>query len=217
MSIKNSLNNASGSLNIDPGTSGDSAIQLNINTTNKFKIGVDDTDDSLRISQGAALGTNDVIVFTESGEITRPLQPAFLANVTTFYNNVTGDGTVYTGIFSTEIFDNSNDFDGTSTFTAPISGKYKFNAGFLISYLHSSHTSGYIEIVTSNRTYRSLRVSYTAFRIVSNGQANLGSLSVLCDMDASDTAIVRVCISNYTKTVNIGYPNRGMFNGYLVC
>ena len=45
MATKNSLNNKSQELTIDPGASGDSFLQFNINTTGEFRIGVDDTDE----------------------------------------------------------------------------------------------------------------------------------------------------------------------------
>jgi hypothetical protein len=45
--------------------------------------------------------------------------PAFLAVNATTRNNVTGDGTVYTVPFDTEVFDQGNNFAG-NTFTAPI-------------------------------------------------------------------------------------------------
>ena len=60
----NSINNKSSELTIDPGSSGDSFIQLDINSTSKFIIGVDDDDsDKFKISAGGALGTGDSLVY----------------------------------------------------------------------------------------------------------------------------------------------------------
>jgi len=81
MAKVNSIDNQSESLTIDPGASGDSFVQFDINATGEFRIGVDDTDDSFRVSQGSALGTNDTFIMTDAGEKTTPLQPAFLAYV----------------------------------------------------------------------------------------------------------------------------------------
>ena len=126
MATKNSINNKTQDLTIAPGTSGDSFVQFDINATGEFRIGVDDTDDSFRISQGSALGTNDTFIVTDAGEITEPLQPAFLATVTSQISNVTGDGTLYVLVWDAEVFDQGSNFDGTSTFTAPIAGRYLF-------------------------------------------------------------------------------------------
>ena len=101
----NAINNKSGELTIDPGASGDSFVQFDINGTSEFRIGVDDTDDSFRISQGSALGTNDTFVMTAAGEITMPLQSAFSAYNSSDDLNATGDGTSFTCEFDTEIFD----------------------------------------------------------------------------------------------------------------
>ena len=38
----NAINNQSAELTIDPGASGDSFIQFDINTTGEFRVGVDD-------------------------------------------------------------------------------------------------------------------------------------------------------------------------------
>ena len=129
MATINALNNASGELTIDPGASGDSFIQFDINTTGEFRIGVDDTDDSFRISQGSALGTNDMFVVTAAGEITTPSQPAFNAYMGSTASNVTGDGTLYAIAFDTELYDVGSDYNtGTYTFTAPVTGRYRMLA-----------------------------------------------------------------------------------------
>lgn len=133
MATQNSINKisnplASTAVTIDPGASGDSFVQFDINTTGEFRVGVDDTDDSFRMSAGSALGTNDTFVMTAAGERTLPLQPAFWAEPSGTLSNVTGDGTAYTVVFATESFDQGADFDGTSTFTAPVAGLYCFTA-----------------------------------------------------------------------------------------
>lgn len=220
MSKINAVNNKSGSIAIDPGASGDSFTQYDINTTGEFRTGVYDTDDYYRISQGSALGANDTIVITDSGEITRPLQPAFLATINDYINNQTGDGSVYTVAYSVEYFDNGGDYNnGTYTFAAPITGKYRFKASILANEVASNHTSGYLQIVTSNRIYRSNVINYWAPHVGTgvNAQINIGHVTLLCDMDASDTAIVQVSISGGAKQIEIGYTNRGIFSGELVC
>ncbi len=214
----NSTNNKTGALTIDPGASGDSFVQFDINTTGEFRIGVDDTDsDKFKISQGSALGTNDTFSIADSGEITKPLTPAFCVTLVNYYDNVTGDGTVWTALFTTEYFDQGNDFDGTSTFTAPVDGKYRLSTGFLMDDCLNA-TSAYMEIETSNRTYRSnILNASTCGTTYSSLYQYSKYMSVLADMDASDTAVIKVMASGTTKKVDVGYTDRGLFCGELKC
>lgn len=214
----NVINNAVESLTIDPGASGDSFVQYKINTAAKFIIGVDDSDaDKFKLSYGSALGTTDVHVITSAGETTKPLQPSFLATTNEYELDKTGDSSVYSVAYATEIFDQGGDYNGAGTLTAPISGRYRISANVLFNQLAAANTSGYMKIVTSNRTYRSCVMNYGAVRVTASGSANPGIISVLCDMDAADTAIIQVMISGATKIVDVGYTNRGLFSAELVC
>jgi len=213
----NAINNKSEELTIDPGASGDSFIQFDINTTGEFRIGVDDTDsDKFKISQGSALGTNDTFEITANGEITKELTSAFLATTNGYTNqdNVTGDGTVHTVEYTTEYFDQNADFDGTSTFTAPVTGRYRICATVLFDEAGAA-TSSYIEIEASNRTFRSWLCDPST---VSHAAGQFTPfITALVDMDASDTAIIKVMASGTTKVVDIGFTNRGIFSAVLVC
>jgi len=224
MATKNSINNKSGDLTIDPGASGDSFVQLAINAVNKYRIGVDDDDsDKFKIAIGNALGTSDAFIVTANGEITKPLQSAFSAQLSATKSNVTGDGTVYTILFQNEIFDQNSDYDGTSTFTAPVTGRYHFHAAELYSGLTTSHTgTSYIEIETSNRTYRTAVGDYGDLSSATGTrQINLASVTVLADMDASDTAVVKTAVSGSSKVVDLALGGatdpRGGFHGVLIC
>lgn len=224
MATNNALNNASHHLKIDPGASGDSFVQFDINTTGEFRIGVDDdAADAFKISQGSALGTSDTFIITAAGEITKPLQPSFLTTITATIPNVTGDGTVYTSVWGTEIFDQANNFDATSTFTAPITGRYRFNSGQLLGEVATGHTSGYFNLVTSNRSYKTLVCDYgNVFTGGSLGQVCIGQVAVLADMDAADTTQLLVMLSGSGKTVDFlrsatATNPRGCFCGTLVC
>lgn len=222
MAKNNSINNKSGLLEIDPGVSGDSFIQFTINTTDKFRIGVDDDDsDSFKISSGSALGTTDAFVMSASGERTMPLQPAVSAYLGTSDSNVTGDGTTYTfgsGNALTEIFDQNNDFATSGTFTAPVTGRYLIILSFrILPSLTSSHTSLVSNIVTSNRTYLCNYINPYA-KASSSGYLSINN-AVLADMDSSDTATFTLAISGGSKVVDIqGAASFCSFvNIYLVC
>lgn len=216
----NSINNSTGSLTIDPGASGDSYTQHDIGGVGKYRVGVDDDDgDKFKISSGSALGTNDCLVVTSDGEITKPLTSAFLAVLDSTISNVTGDGTVYKVVWDTEVFDQNSDFDGTSTFAAHVTGRYVFDCALLLSGVLTSHTSMYIRLVTSNRTYLFNQVD--PGNIMSSGTEYGIAFSVLCDMDASDTAYINVNVQNGTKVIDLvtngSSDPYNWFSGSLQC
>lgn len=220
MAKQNPTNRASQDLTIDPGASGDSFVQFDINTTGEFRIGVDDdAADAFKISNGSALGTTDTFIVTAAGEITKPLTPAFLAVLASTISNVTGDGTLYTVVWDTEVFDQNSDFDGTSTFTAPVTGRYRFDFGLMFSDLAAGHTGGYTALVTSNRTYYVSELNFGAMRDVNDDYS--ASYSFLVDMDATDTAVVQVSITGATKVVDLlsngATDPYNWFSGNLEC
>lgn len=213
----NATNNKSGSLTIDPGASGDSFVQFDINTTGEFRIGVDDdASDAFKISQGSALGSSDTFVMTAAGERTMPLQPAFLTFANADILNVTGDGTIYTVVFNTEIFDQGSDMT-TTTFTAPVTGRYYFCINIDVQGLTSSHTNGLTQIVTSNRTYQGS--NFNPWGITAGGVLGY-SQETFADMDASDTATFVLRILGGSKVVDIDGNDptvKTCAAGYLAC
>lgn len=215
----NSINNKSRSLTIDPGASGDSFVQYDINATGKFRIGVDDSDsDAFVLSQGSALGTNNVFKMTSAGERTMPLQPSFLAYVNTYRDNITGDGTVYSIPWDVEAFDRGSDF-ASNAFTAPITGIYKFKLQILPTSLSSSYTSCYLQIVTTSDTYRSYICDPGNGMYVN---AKLFFMEILIPMTAADTAITQFMVSGSSKAIDI-QDNGGSgtianrFSAVLIC
>ena len=215
MATKNSINNVSQDLTVDPGASGDSFVQFDINATGEFRIGVDDTDgDEFKISQGSALGTNDTVTITPSGAMRQELTPA-VETFTPNASNVTGDGTVFTVDWSTEIFDQGSNMSGT-TFTAPVTGRYRIMISIRLGGFSSSHTAGDFGIVTSNRTYKALVSDYQSLRQLGSLQIIMGTNCILADMDASDTATAALTVSGGALTVDISTisstdPRNGFF------
>lgn len=184
--IQNTGNNASATASlylINTGaSSSDPIVQYQVNGTT-WTHGIDNSDsDAFAVAASNALGTTNVIRASTAGEINYPLQPAFLAYLTTTVNDVTGDGTEYTVIYDTEVFDQNSDFNlATSVFTAPVTGRCDIQVGAsLIG--GTSMTVILCRIVTSNRTYR-ITLSLNAG--VTNAASCVGT--VLADMDAGDT------------------------------
>lgn len=146
-----------------------------------------------------------------TGNITSTGQPAFLACSTSGQVNSTGNGTVVTVSLGTEIFDQGNNF-ASNTFTAPIAGKYQFDASVYLQGMTGA-TDCTVQIVSSNRTYtRTLRVLYG-----SDAGQNIGAL---VDMDAADTVQFKISVNGLGGlTASIygdGSPYTYM-SGFLAC
>jgi len=222
MSTKNSVNNASGDLTIDPGAAGDSFVQFDINATGEFRIGVDDDDgDNFKISQGSALGTNDFFDMNISGERLMTSQPAFSVTNTAADLNVTGNGTVYTMTFDTERFDQNADYNAPSTFTAPVDGRYDLAFSLQIRDINTGvFTSARLQIITSNRTYQPIILDPETF--VRGGGTNFQvPAAVFADMDSGDTATCTVTVTGGGLTVGVGISSvvstQTNFKGFLAC
>lgn len=195
-------------------STGDPYINLSTDANN-FSIGMDNSDsDKLKIAPANGIGTGDVLVMTQAGQMTLPLQPAFLAYNSSSDQNVTGNNVVATVELDTEVFDQSSDFNNsTDTFTAPITGKYLLSATVnLFGLNNGSHTFANLYIVTSNRTYQ-----------VQNERNPEDVLSLVCtvvaDMDAADTASVQVMVSGGAQDVDLQGVNVNpftFFSGHLV-
>lgn len=158
----------------------------------------------------------DILSATPNGEINYPSQPAFSAYGTSDEMNVTGDGTYYQlAGFNTEIFDQNNDF-ATSIFTAPVSGRYLFSTSVLLAGLNPLFTQGLLIISTSNGDITLNLVN------AGNGADSLGAFefngTCIVNMDALDTAAVKVSVGGSTKTITISHNGSyTRFSGYLLC
>ncbi len=156
---------------------------------------------------------------TTGGAITFPTTPAFLAFVNASVLNVTGDGTVYTVIFNTEVFDQGGNFNTTTgIFTAPVTGRYTFHYAIEMAGVTVGMTQGVVIINTSNRFYRSCFNNVGAMRSSINEIVIPGSAT--CDMDAADTAQIDVDFQNGTLVADVrGDAGNAatFFSGELSC
>lgn len=208
------ISTTAGSVTVDPGAATDSFIQFDEATTGKWRCGNDATDDSFRLSQGSALGTNDTFIMTSTGENTRPLQPAFSAYLGTTDSNVTGNGTTFTlgsGNALTEIFDQNSDFVTSGTFTAPVTGKYFFYSQIECQQATGA-TSFELQIITSNNTF--------AFAtLISSLAVQTKTMCAFADMDATDTTTFTVRLNGIgADTADVLADGlETIVSGYLVC
>ena len=130
--------------------------------------------------------TSNAITISADEEVTMPSQPCFMARGSATNNNVTGNNTVWSVDFPTEIFDQGSNF-ASDTFTASVTGKYLLLAN--LSFLGvSSPTGSRVTISTSNRDYYydGSGDSYNAVSTVASYH-----FAVIADMDSGDTASVK--------------------------
>jgi hypothetical protein len=153
-------------------------------------------------------------VLINAKSTTRPNMPAFSAYLSSSTsNNVTGDGTEYTIVCDTEVFDRGGDF-ASGTFTAPITGIYQINAKVVLANVAAAHSRFLFKIVTSNRSYIA---DMGDLQPDANNRVSAG-FSVLADMDASDTATFSITVIGSTKTVGVLGTTEPWtaFSGYMV-
>jgi hypothetical protein len=165
-----------------------------------------DGSDQLRLATGGNLALN----IDSAGIITKPLQPAFLAHPSSTQSNI-AVGSDITVLFATEIFDQNADFNTANyTFTAPVTGRYQFNIVYYLENIDTATGYYYIFFDTSNRNYFNIiSPAFTA----DTSYLSL-TLSMLVDMDASDTALCKIRQSHGTSQTDIS--GNSFFSGYLV-
>ena len=163
--------------------------------------------DVLRFSNAAGA----TIMEMNAGQITKPLQPAFLARPSARQANL-AINTTHTVVFDTEIFDQNADFS-SNTFTAPVTGKYQLNVHLLIQEMDADTDFYYINLKTSNRIYDQYWDNND--KAGDNGNGEGRSVVVLADMDAGDTAYLEINVPN-SGAAQMDVETASAFSGYLV-
>ena len=177
-----------------------------------YHVGLDDSADSLTIGLGSTLGTTSHMVIDASGAVTKPLQPAFLAEPSSTQSDLAINTSNLQINFGSEVFDQNGDYDtSNSTFTAPVTVKYQLNLNVYFVDINADYSYLYLQIRTSNRNYRS-QIGPTVFD--SSGDFSM-QISHICDMDASDTATITCQLPN-TGSNQTDVNTYSQFSGYLV-
>ena len=151
------------------------------------------------------------VSISANNEITMSSKPAFQARLASNQTNI-ATGSAVTILYATEQFDANADYDNSNyTFTAPVTGKYQLSVQVLITTLDSAAAYYQIQLHTSNRIYyNTLDPDF--------GQDNTyhnQDISVLADMDASDTAIVKILQSGGSSQTDLDAVST--FSGALIC
>ena len=138
-----------------------------------------------------------------------PKQPAFQVKPASNQDNIAINDAV-TVVFGTEIFDQNADF-ASNTFTAPVTGKYHLDVHLYIENIDTAADYYQLRLVTSNRIhYQTMDFGgYSADAVY--GRL---SLSILTDMDASDTSTVIIQQAGGTSQTDV--KDLSYFSGYLV-
>lgn len=122
---------------------------------------------------------------------------SFFATKSAPSNAVTGDGTVYTVIFDSVMFNNGTDYSsGTGNFTAPANGVYNLATTVTMSF-SSVITTCVLAIVTTQSTSEFL------FQRQVNTTFSTLSVNSLFPMNLGDTAYVTLTVSG-TSSKSIG-------------
>jgi hypothetical protein len=202
-------------------SSGDAYTRYSVGATNTFSVGIDNSDsDALKLTYHAGSSTpssaTQHMKISTAGQVTKPLQPAFLAKNGADVANVTGDGTVYVPVFGDEIYDITSDFDGASgTFTAPYVGLYLFGGACTMS--HTDVPQSALPYMTSSN--RGVRCDFIG--ITTNGVLPAPYLSytfhMLFDMDAGDTCFLQIYegVTLKTATYKGGTDAAGAYYSYF--
>jgi len=147
-----------------------------------------------------------------NGHVTMPHQSAFLATKTANANNFT-IGSQQDVTFTTEVYDQNADF-ASSTFTAPVTGKYYLKCSIYLSGVDTAVDYYAIRINTSNRVY----IKIFTPKFTADVDFMSMEVSTVADMDASDTASIQIIQSSGTAQTDIqGNAAYTYFTGFLAC
>jgi hypothetical protein len=128
--------------------------------------------------------------------------PAFSAKVNSAQNNVTGDGTGFLVPFTNVLFNIGSNFDGTSTFTAPVTGIYEFGFNLTLTGVAVAHTFATFNMAVTGDGTSSPQVNIGVLATTTGTQVNL-PFSNLVTLAAGGTMTLTVAVSGSTKTVNV--------------
>jgi len=167
-------------------------------TLNRPVTGLSGSGASLTSLPATALTSG--IAVTANGEVTMSSQPAFASHNNANDGSATGDGTEVTVDMDVESFDQGSNF-ASDIFTAPVTGRYLLSAQIIVSNLASGHTNAKMKVVTSNRTYRR---EWNPYDNIDVGTGSYKAMTIIADMDASDTAKINVSVTGGAKQITIG-------------
>ena len=169
-------------------------------------------------SADAAISWTTAMTIANDGTVTKPSQPAFAVNIASDLVDVVG-GEVDYDIGANSTATESYDVGGNITnflFTAPVTGKYHLSGALAMEGAVSGNEYGFGQLKTSNRTYMFAH-SYDWWDWFGDDGGSWicqCPFSFVVDMDAGDTAKLRVKIWGGATTIDI--IGSTMLQGYLL-
>ena len=142
--------------------------------------------DAVGSSSSLKLQTNsqNALLIDENGHINKPKQSCFFAKKSAVQNNIATD-TLVTVAFNSEIFDQNSDYNSsTSTFTAPVTGRYLITCHILLEAVDTVADYYQLRLTTSNRIHYCTK-EWGGYS--SDPSYGVLDVIVICDMDANDT------------------------------
>jgi len=166
--------------------------------------------DNFNITNGAT-DTNHLVI-DSNGHVTMPKQSCFQARPSGVISNI-NVGSSQTLNLATEVFDLNADYNTSNyNFVAPVTGKYLLTLNLRVQSLDINGAYFQALILTSNKEYQSI---ISTNRFSDDPSYWYVGVTVVADMDASDTAIPRVYISS-DSAAQVDMDTDSYFSGCLL-
>jgi hypothetical protein len=163
----------------------------------------DDGIASLGIGSGGLTVGTDQLAVDASGRVTMPYQPAFYA-----YMDATGNSydAILTYYYSTSVNVGSHFNPNTGYFTAPVAGRYLFNANIMTTNTNTYHFWRFYQNSSAASSYHHTAAGYASYRH-SSGCAVL-------DLQVNDT--VSIYLGASALYGSSGGTPWSSFSGFLI-
>jgi len=197
-----SITNGAGSITIASTNTGGTVTTLHTDDGNNVTqtAGVINVAGAFGISTTGTVGPNTVTV---NGPAKKASFFAYLASTVT---NVTGDGTAYTIVFDSTLYNQGSAYNtANGRFTAPVTGFYMFSTCVLASNIGAGHTFGNLNIGPGSTVdNKAVQTGFCSPAAVQTSDNKYGfTASAGFHLTAGDYIIVQLQVSNSTKTIGV--------------